>query len=208
MTIATGKTKIVCTLGPATSSLESLRAMAQAGVNVVRLSFSPGTYEEHAGFIRNVVILRKETGLNIGIMQDLCGPKIRTGDLPEEGVTLAEGSVVFLEAGMHFSGTPSSALNGRVIPINYPSLLEDVRAGARILLDDGLLELSVAAKQGDRLECTVVSGGTLRAHKGVNFPGQTLSAGRRQRRISRISGSVWQAVSTTWPFLLSRMPRT
>ena len=165
------KTKIICTIGPASSPVETLRELVQAGMDVARLNFSHGTYEVHRKTIEKIRMIREETGKNIGILQDLSGPKIRTGNLPESGVELPTDSEVHLEPGEEFS-------SGRVppvVPVSYPSLLEDIEEGTRILLDDGLLEFCVEKRVSDRLECRVVNGGLLLAHKGVNFPKCTLS---------------------------------
>lgn len=165
------KTKIICTIGPASSSIETLRELVRAGMDVARLNFSHGNYEVHRNTIEKIRKIREETGKNIGILQDLSGPKIRTGNLPESGIELPTDSEVHLEPGEQFSA-------GRVpplVPVSYPSLLKDIEEGTRILLDDGLLEFCVEKRLPDRLECRVVNGGLLLAHKGVNFPRCTLS---------------------------------
>ena len=169
--MADGKTKIVCTIGPASSSYECLQELVDSGMNVVRLNFSHGTYGDHLDIIQKIRRLRQQTGRNIGILQDLSGPKIRVGDLPAEGVDLPTGSTVFLMAGAGFEWTDKPL----TIPVSYPALTNDVPTGSRILLDDGSIALEVRENTGERLRCSVVNGGTLRKHKGVNFPDQTLS---------------------------------
>jgi pyruvate kinase len=149
-----------------------MRQLVQAGMNVARLNFSHGTHEDHLNSIRKIERIRKETGKNVGILQDLCGPKIRTGDLPEEGIELSSGSEVHLKPGGRFDSDSDPPL----VPVSYLNLLDDIAEGRRILLDDGLLELRVEKRSPDRLECRVVNGGLLMAHKGVNFPKCTLSS--------------------------------
>jgi pyruvate kinase len=156
------KTKIVCTLGPATDSAEGIRALLEAGMDVVRLNFSHGDREAHRATIRRIRAAAQELGRPIGILQDLGGPKIRLGELPEEGVALTAGEQVSL--GVE-GRTPAGAL-----PVSYPHLLEDVRRGESILLADGAVELEVSEVAADRLVCTVVNGGVVSSRKGVNLP--------------------------------------
>ncbi len=167
-----GKIKIICTLGPSSSSIDVQRELIKAGMNVARLNFSHGTYEEHAAVIRQIEQVREETGKNIGILQDLSGPKIRVGNLPGDGITLEEDQYLRLTVeGDYKSGKIP------VIPVTYPYLLKDISEGARILLDDGMLELKNERKESDSLLCRVIHGGILKSHKGVNFPDDTLSMG-------------------------------
>lgn len=169
----TKKTKIVCTIGPASSSAEVLGALAEAGMNVARINFSHGTHESNSKIIRSIKDLREKTGKNLGILQDLGGPKIRVGHLPQEGVSLPEGDTIRLR-----SDTQQCEYEeGKPIPINYAALLQDVPDGARILLDDGLLELKVERHSGGCLQCRVLHGGRLYSHKGANFPDLILSLG-------------------------------
>lgn len=165
------KTKIVCTLGPASSAAEVLGALAREGMDVARINFSHGTPAVNRELIRAVKKLRNETGRNIGILQDLSGPKIRIGELPGEGVSLTEDSLLRLAA----SGSYRTEEGLPTIPVSYPRLLRDVPEGARILLDDGLLELCAERRTEKGLDCRVVHGGRLTSHKGVNFPELILS---------------------------------
>lgn len=169
----TKKTKIVCTIGPASSSPELLRALAEAGMDVARINFSHGTHDSNTKIIKTIKDLREKTGKNLGILQDLGGPKIRVGHLPEEGVSLPEGDTIRLRSEMEHC----IYKNGEPIPINYPALLQDVPEGSRVLLDDGLLELKVESHRGGCLQCRVLHGGRLYSHKGVNFPDLILSLG-------------------------------
>jgi pyruvate kinase len=167
------KTKIVCTIGPASSSPATLKALVEAGMDIARINFSHGTLQSNGRLIRSILELREQTGRNIGILQDLGGPKIRVGQLPKEGVALTEGHSILLQAeseGYRYE-------QGKAIPIDYPALVEDVAEGIRVLLDDGLMELKVEQIAGDQLHCRVVHGGRLYSHKGVNFPDLVLSLG-------------------------------
>ncbi|MBN2054976.1 pyruvate kinase, partial [bacterium] len=164
------KTKIVCTIGPATASLDALRELAEAGMDVARLNFSHGTHAWHGEVIDRIKRLREDTGRNIGLLQDLSGPKIRLGDLPETGVELKTGGYVRLTAGGVFQEDP-----GLSLPVMYEQLLEDLPAGAIILLDDGLVRLRVENRQADALVCSILHGGKMSSRKGVNFPGAMLS---------------------------------
>ena len=156
------KSKIVCTLGPATESAEGIASLIEAGMDVVRLNFSHGDREDHRQKIRRIREVSKSVGREIGILQDLGGPKIRLGELPGEGVHLDPGSTVAL-------GVEGQAGDG-VLPVSYPFLLEDVGVGERILLADGLSELEVREVRSDRLLCEVLIGGTVTSRKGVNLP--------------------------------------
>jgi pyruvate kinase len=166
------KTKIIATIGPASSSPPVLRSLVNAGMNVARLNFSHGSHDGHARVIKDIRALRAETGKNIGLLQDLGGPKIRVGNLPARGVLLVEGEHVRLTPGGASKNKPS----GKHVPVAYPRLLEDVPPEARVLLDDGLLELVVERVEQDSLLCRVIYGGTLTSRKGVNFPNLILSA--------------------------------
>jgi pyruvate kinase len=167
------KTKIIATIGPASSSPSLLASLAGAGLNVARLNFSHGTHDDHARVIREIRSLRAETGKNIGLLQDLSGPKIRVGTLPAGGIRLGKGEQLRLIPGGVYEDEPPPVR----IPVAYPRLLADVPADARILLDDGLIELRVERADAGSLLCRVVNGGLLSSHKGANFPDLILSAG-------------------------------
>jgi pyruvate kinase len=165
-------TKIVATIGPATSSDASIRELLAAGVDVVRLNFSHGTHEGHREVIARVRRAAEEYGRPVAILQDLSGPKIRTGRL-EGGVPipLAPGDELRIAVG-DFVGGP-----GRV-STTYAELPRAVRKGDPLLLDDGRLQLRVEESDGRELRTIVVDGGMLGEHKGINAPGVTLpSAG-------------------------------
>ena len=162
------RTKIICTLGPATGSLEKIRELIRAGMDVARMNFSHGTPETHARFAQWVRQASRELGRPVAILQDLGGPKIRTGALgARRSVALRQGQRFWLTA----EDTQGSS---RRVSISYPHLGRDVRRGNKILLDDGLIELRVVGKKGDEVETEVVQGGVLKEHKGVNLPGVRL----------------------------------
>ena len=162
------RTKIICTLGPATASLEKIRDLIRAGMDVARLNFSHGTWEEHARLAQWVRQASRQLGRPVALLQDLCGPKIRTGKLrSRRGVPLRKGQKFRLTAA-EITGS------SRRVSISYPHLARDVRRGDTILLDDGLIELRVVSKKGNEVETEVIEGGLLREHKGVNLPGVAL----------------------------------
>jgi pyruvate kinase len=156
------RTKIVCTLGPATDSPERIGRLIQAGMDVARLNFSHGDHESHRRTIRTLRRLSVELGRAVGILQDLRGPKIRIGRLPDFERELKPDQTVFL--------VPGREAHSGDLPIDYPHLLEDVTAGDRILLADGTAELSVEAKTDQGLACRVLVGGVVHSNKGVNLP--------------------------------------
>lgn len=157
------RAKIIATLGPASDSEAVIRALIEAGVSVFRLNFSHGTAEQHRARLERVRGLAAQLGLPIAVLQDLPGPKLRTGVFPGGPVALREGDTVLL-TGRQVAGSAT------IIPVSYPHLATDVPPGSRILLDDGRLELQALAVEGADLRCRVIHGGMLSDHKGVNFP--------------------------------------
>jgi pyruvate kinase len=163
------KTKIVATLGPASSDKEVLRQMFYAGLNVCRLNFSHGSHEDHAAVVKTIRELNEETGLNVAILADLQGPKIRTNEMENNGVELINGSIVTI-------GTEKILGTAERFSINYVKLPQDVQAGERILLDDGKLALEVVSTDGkSEFKAKVIHGGILSSKKGVNFPNTRIS---------------------------------
>jgi len=156
------RTRIVCTIGPATSAADQIRQLILAGMDVARLNFSHGDHDTHRATLHMIRDISKELGKETGILQDLGGPKIRLGKLPGEERELRPDERVIL--------SPMTGLDRSVIPVNYPYIVEDVAVGDRILLADGLVELKVEHKQADRIVCRVVVGGVVQSHKGVNLP--------------------------------------
>lgn len=162
------RTKIVCTLGPASETMENITKMVEAGMNVARLNFSHGTHENHALLIKNVRAVAEATGEPIAIMQDLQGPKIRVGNLPEEGVELKEGEEMVFD-------TSLEGYKENVIPIDYAELHEFVKVGERILFNDGRSEVKITEVNSTQIRTEVVVGGVLLSHKGINVPDTKLS---------------------------------
>jgi len=163
------KTKIVATMGPSSSPKEVLREMFIAGLNVCRVNFSHGSYEQHAEVIRTVRELNKELGANVAILADLQGPKIRTGEMENNGVLLEVGASCQII-------TDNVLGTAEKFSINYTNLPKDVSAGEHILLDDGKLILEVvSSNKKNAIDCKVVQGGILSSKKGVNFPNTKIS---------------------------------
>ena len=169
------RAKIVATIGPASDSPDQLRKLIQAGLDVARLNFSHGTHEEHAAKIQLIRRLSEELHKPVSILQDLQGPKLRVGRLPEEGVFLHTGQkVLLISADSKAEGPLEITEDKIVIPLTVPNLAEAVSAGNRILMDDGNLELLVKEIVGEDVITEVVVGGKLTSHKGVNLPGAKL----------------------------------
>jgi pyruvate kinase len=163
------RTKIVCTIGPASSSPEVLRQLIRAGMNVARLNFSHGTHEEHARVIVQIREIAAELGAPVAIMQDLQGPKIRLGKFRGGHAQLLQGAEFALTT-RPVEGT------AEIASTTYDRLPQDVKPGDRILLVDGLIELTVLQVTGDTVRCRVVSGGDIGDHRGINLPGVAVSA--------------------------------
>src|SRR5260221_10805108 len=141
------RTKIVCTIGPATNSEERLEQLMRAGMNVARLNFSHSTQQEHGLVIERIRAISARLGYAVAILQDLQGPKIRIG-------ALQDGKPVTLVDGMHVTITTSDIVgNGHVVSTTYKALPQDVKVGDRILLDDGLLELCVVSANETDVQC-------------------------------------------------------
>jgi pyruvate kinase len=161
------RTKIIATIGPASSSPSIIAKLIHAGMDAARLNFSHGNWDDHT---KRVGLIRGEaekSGKQIAIIQDLQGPKLRVGIIKNDAVTLRRGEEVTLT-------TRKVLGTNRIITITYPRLTKDLNPGDRVLLDDGRLELKVTSKIADSLYCKVVNGGMLSSHKGVNLPGAAL----------------------------------
>lgn len=158
-------TKIVCTIGPACNTEEKLTQLIEAGMNVARLNFSHGTHEDHAANIGRIRRVANRLNRPIALLQDLQGPKIRTGWLKDhEPVELVDGAELIIT-------TDEMEGDVRMVSTTYTGLPGDVKAGDRILLDDGLLELRVERVTPNEVHTRVVHGGILKEHKGINLPG-------------------------------------
>lgn len=163
------RAKIICTIGPACSSEAGMRDLLRLGMDIARLNFSHGTHEDHAHNIHRLRRAAEREGRTICILQDLQGPKIRTGLLEQrKPVMLKTGSIVTI--------TPSTDPgNATRISTTFPDLARELSPGARILLSDGLIELHVRSVRGKDILCDVINGGMLGEHKGINLPGVALS---------------------------------
>ncbi len=162
------RAKIVATIGPASESVEQLRQLIQAGMNVTRINMSHGTRDHHGEVIRRIRQVAEELQQPIGVMVDLSGPKIRTGNLRDGSATLEPGAKVRITtAEIEGDATRFSA--------NYPLLAREVKAGDRILLSDGEIELEVTGTTEQEVTARVIHGGVLGNHKGVNLPGAQIS---------------------------------
>jgi len=146
-----------------------LTKLVQAGMNVARLNFSHGSYQDHANTIANIRAVAEELDTPITLLQDLQGPKIRVGRMPGGSLKLSEGDAISLVPQEEYTAEQTG-----VVPIDYPHAAEEAKPGMQVLLDDGLLELQVTEIAGNALRCKVVEGGILKDRKGVNFPSLNL----------------------------------
>ncbi|MFI1863373.1 pyruvate kinase [Streptomyces jumonjinensis] len=162
------RAKIVCTLGPATDSYDQIKAVVEAGMDVARLNLSHGSYADHEERYHRVRKASEETGRSVGVLADLQGPKIRLGRFRE--------GPVLLERGDEFTITVERTEGDRAVcGTTYPGLAADVTPGERILVDDGKVTLEVTAVDGPRVRTTVIEGGMVSDHKGLNLPGVAVS---------------------------------
>ena len=161
------KTKIICTVGPASASEDVLTRMCHAGMNVARLNFSHGTHADHAEKLEAIRRVRERLGLPIAIMLDTKGPEYRIGCF--------EGGRVTLNDGDKFSFTTEDVM-GDVsrVSVSYKNLIEELAVGDRILLNNGLVVFEVIGLHGHEAECRVVAGGVVSDRKSMNFPGKKL----------------------------------
>jgi pyruvate kinase len=164
MTLPAHKTKIVATIGPASDSPEMLERLIRAGLNVARLNFSHGAFDEHAARIARIRAAQQATGRRIAIMADLPGPKMRVGTIEPEPVDLRRGEAFTLTA----RDEPGTAER---VSVSFKRLPRVVKPGDRLFLNDGLVQLKVDGVEGDDVRCHVVVGGELRSRKGLNLPG-------------------------------------
>lgn len=164
------RTKIVCTIGPATATEQKIASLIRAGMDVARLNFSHGRHDEHERYISYIRKWSKRLKHPVSILQDLQGIKIRISDVENEAVTLKKGSSVALRAGR---GDELSSADE--IFISYPALHRDLKKGDRVLLDDGLIELAVTENRGSSVVARVREGGLLTSRKGVNLPDTSVS---------------------------------
>lgn len=156
--------KIVCTIGPASSSPKVIERLIKAGMDVARLNFSHGTHDEHKKVINHIRVTSRKFKKAVAILQDLQGPKIRTG-LLKDGKTILKSGDKFVLTGRNILGT------SEIVSTTYPAMAKDVKKGDNILLDDGLMSLKVNNVKGTDITCEVINGGVLTDHKGINLPG-------------------------------------
>lgn len=156
------RTKIVCTLGPVSSSPEMIERLIRAGMDVARLNFSHGDHGSHGRTIETIRRVSAELGREVGILQDLCGPKIRLGTIDSGEIELSVGQPISLAS--------AEADEPGALPVTYPYLAEDLQVADRIMLADGLVELAVDRIENRKVVCRVVTGGKLSSGKGVNLP--------------------------------------
>ena len=170
MDIEFNKTKIIATIGPASNNYEMMLKLAQEGVDIFRLNFSHGTHEDHAKVIKIIRQINQEHHLNLTTLQDLQGPKIRTGLIQDDAVEIIAGNEITLVADKDLVG------NADRVGLTYLDLPKDVEPGELILLDDGKLELKVkSTNKKDEIICEVVYGGLLKSRKGINLPFTNIS---------------------------------
>ncbi len=164
MAFPLNKTKIVCTIGPASDSQDILERLIRAGMNVARLNFSHGDFAEHQAVIRRIREASRTTGQRVALMADLPGPKIRLGQFAEEPVKLRVGDTFTLT---------TEEIEGTVdrVSVTFAELPQAVRPGNRLFLNDGLIQLKVLESAGREVRCEVLIGGQLRSRKGLNLPG-------------------------------------
>lgn len=161
------RTKIVVTIGPATSALDKMLVLIDAGMDVARINLSHATRADHIEMIETIRTASDSLGKEVAILIDLPGPKIRVGELPGSTITLNSNEIVTL------TGQPET-VGDKKIPISYPGLASDLKMGDRILLSDGLIELKTLKIDPPEIRCKVVNGGVLESKKGVNLPDTTL----------------------------------
>jgi pyruvate kinase len=156
----------VCTIGPATEKKATLEKLIYAGMDCARLNFSHGSHENHALLIKNIRSVAKKTGVPVAIMQDLQGPKIRIGNIKDEGVKVKKNDKVILTCGKKEKNK---------IPVQYKNLYKDVKKGNTLLIDDGLIELKVKNIKGKDIVCRALNNGTIKRNKGINTPDANIS---------------------------------
>lgn len=157
-------TKIICTIGPATASSETMARLARAGMNVARLNMSHGDHESHGQVIRQIKNLNKKLNHPVAILMDLQGPEIRTGELPES-LNMNVGDI------FTFTVTPATDAEEHTVHVNYRDMARDLSPGDRITVDNGLINLEVLSIEEGRLKCRVLEGGQLGSRKHINLPG-------------------------------------
>lgn len=159
------KTKIICTIGPSSETKETLKELLKSGMNMMRLNFSHGNYEEHKEKIDNFRVAQRETGIRAALMLDIKGPKIRT-------TKLKDGKNVNIVSGQEFIITTDKSVigNEKMVAVTYEDIIQDVKVGEKLLIDDGLLQFSIKEITGNKIICIALNSGELGENKGVNLP--------------------------------------
>ncbi|HBJ80128.1 MULTISPECIES: pyruvate kinase PykF [Fusobacterium] len=159
------KTKIICTIGPSSETKETLKELLKSGMNMMRLNFSHGNYEEHKEKIDNFRAAQAETGIRAALMLDIKGPKIRT-------TKLKDGKNVNIVSGQEFIITTDKSVIGdeKMVAVTYEDIIQDVKVGEKLLIDDGLLQFSIKEITGNKIICIALNNGELGENKGVNLP--------------------------------------
>lgn len=192
------KTKIVCTMGPACDSVDTLREMIRSGMNVARLNMAHGELEDHARRIERIREAAAAENAIVPILLDIKGPEVRIGKLEEASYMLVAGETLTLT-------TEEVLGNGRRIHVNYSELPLVVKPGNTILLDDGLIDLEVASVEATEVHCTIVNGGLIKPRKGVNLPGiRTTLPGVTERDIRHIHFGIQQNIDIVAPSFVRR----
>lgn len=168
MSIGERRTKIVCTLGPSSNSIENIDKLVRQGMNVARVNFSHGSHEEHGQLIKNIREIADRYDASLPILADLQGPKIRVGIMKDGGQEIKKGDYVTLTS-EEIEGTAET------IPVDYKNLVTDASEGNKVLIDDGLLELVIIKQNKQDLVAKVIVGGMLKSRKGVNLPDANIS---------------------------------
>ena len=167
------RTKIVCTIGPASETKTKIERMIQSGLNVARLNFSHGTYKHHTMLINNIRVVAKRLDQPVAILQDLQGPRIRIGDVAKEGIRVEKGQQISLVPENYKIALKDIST---FIPIQYPNLYQDIKPGDQILIDDAKIELEVLEIKNKAIRCKVKIGDVINSHKGMNFPKSDITA--------------------------------
>ncbi|WP_370572438.1 pyruvate kinase, partial [Methanomethylovorans sp.] len=167
MILSDHKTKIVCTIGPSSSSEEMIRGLILRGMNIARLNFSHGELSDHREIIYRIRNISGEIDKIIPILVDLPGPKIRIGKLSKEPLLLQQGETVILTSSTEIS-------DDSLIPVDYPKLTQSISPGSLVYINDGFLQLECLEVSGTNVKCKVLVGGELTSHKGVNLPGSSV----------------------------------
>ncbi|MBI3830121.1 MAG: pyruvate kinase [Planctomycetes bacterium] len=165
------RTRIVCTIGPASSDPAVLERMIRAGMDVARLNFSHGNHESHSRTLKLIREAAAKAGRPVGVLQDLCGPKIRVGEMPGGAVEIKDGQDVEF-----FTGSPEFGAPANGLPCEYDGLVRDVKASERVLFDDGALEARATEVLASSVRMRFTRGGVLKSRKGMNLPGVNVSA--------------------------------